>query len=176
MNDEPLFSPRPEPTTDPRRTTAADTGPESVPYNETLAQSPEQVQRTAAAVGRVEVTGYEIIGELGRGGMGVVYKARHIKLNRIVALKMILAGGHANARDIARFVAEAEAVAAVRHQNVIQVYESGEAQGHPFMAMEFLEGGSLASRLRAGGKMGPRAAAEVMEKVARGVQAAHDRG
>ena len=107
--------------------------------------------------------------------MGVVYKARHIKLNRIVALKMILAGGHANARDIARFVAEAEAVAAVRHQNVIQVYESGEAQGHPFMAMEFLEGGSLASRLRAGGKMGPRAAAEVMEKVARGVQAAHDR-
>ncbi len=180
MSDETQHSPRPAPpTSDPALTAAENARPsaESVPYADTLAQTPEQVQRTAAlASGRVTVPGYEIISELGRGGMGVVYKARHLKLNRVVALKMVLAGGHADARDITRFVAEAEAVAAIRHPNVIQVFDSGEAQGRPFMAMECLEGGSLAQRIRASGKMPPRAAAELVAKIASGVQAAHDRG
>ncbi len=146
---------------------------------ETLPHDPDRTAAasfTVAEPGRVAVPGYDLLGELGRGGMGVVYKARQIKLNRIVALKMILAGGHANASEIARFVAEAEAVAAIRHAHVIQVFDSGEADGHPYMAMEYLEGGSLSQSLRAGGKVSPRAAAELVQKVARGVQAAHDRG
>lgn len=172
MNDETRVAPAKTPATD------AETAPTlDQPGNdsETL---PQNLDRIAAltAPGRVAVPGYEILGELGRGGMGVVYKARQIKLNRAVALKMVLAGGHANPVEIARFVTEAEAVAAVRHPNVIQVFDSGEADGHPYMAMEYLEGGSLAQSLRASGKVPPRAAAELVLKVARGVQAAHDRG
>jgi len=108
--------------------------------------------------------------------MGVVYKARHLKLNRIVALKMVLGAQHADPRELARFVAEAQAVAEIRHPNVIQVFDSGEADGRPFMAMECLEGGSLSQRLRVAGKLEPHAAAELLTKIAAGVQAAHDRG
>ncbi|WP_227255111.1 serine/threonine-protein kinase [Frigoriglobus tundricola] len=122
------------------------------------------------------VPGYQILGELGRGGMGVVYKARHLRLNRIVALKMVLGARHADPRELARFVAEAQAVAEIKHPNVIQVFDSGEVDGHPFMAMECLEGGSLSQYLRAAGRLAPRAAAELLIKIAGGVQAAHDRG
>ena len=75
------------------------------------------------------VPGYEVLGELGRGGMGVVYKARQVSLNRLVALKMVLRAGHASEEERARFRREAEAVAALRHPNVVQVYEVGEAGG-----------------------------------------------
>ena len=143
--------------------------------NATLQHAPS-ASGAPHAPGRVQVPGYEILGELGRGGMGVVYRAKQVKLNRVVALKMVLAGGHANAAEIARFVAEAEAVAAVRHPSVIQVFDSGEADGHPFMAMEFLPGGSLHAKLKEKGKLTPDDAARLMAKVARGVQAAHDRG
>ena len=85
-----------------------------------------------------DVAGYEILAELGRGGMGVVYKARHRGLNRIVALKMILAGGHASEVDLKRFVAEAEAVAALQHQNIVQVYEIGQHNALPYMALEYV--------------------------------------
>ncbi|MBP3957480.1 protein kinase [Gemmata sp. G18] len=183
MSDETQHAPRAfAPPGDPTLTAAgtATGSAESVPHAETLAQTPDQIQRTAAAIAPPSlgsaVAGYEIIGELGRGGMGVVYKARHLKLNRIVALKMVLNSGHADARDIARFVTEAQAVADIHHANVIQIFDSGEAHGCPYMAMECLDGGSLAQRLRASGKMAPRAAAELVAKIARGVQAAHDRG
>ena len=183
MNDETQPAlPRPAPgTTDPAgpaaETAADDSAP--APHAETLAQTPTQAARAIGAVpppGRVFVPGYEVLGELGRGGMGVVYRARHLKLNRVVALKMVLGAQHADSRELARFVAEAQAVAEIKHPNVIQVFDSGEADGHPFMAMECLEGGSLSQRLRAAGKMEPEAAAELLIKVARGVQAAHDRG
>src|SRR5262245_34135512 len=93
------------------------------------------------------VPGYEILGVLGRGGMGVVYHARQLGLNREVALKMILGGEWADPRARARFLFEAEAVAAVRHPHVIQVYDFGEVDGRPFLATEYLPCGTLSSRL-----------------------------
>src|SRR5438105_1973523 len=87
--------------------------------------------------------GFEILGVLGRGGMGVVYHARQTKLNREVALKMILSGGHAGEDDRARFVAEAEAIAALNHPGIVQVYEFGTHAGQPYFALEFCPGGSL---------------------------------
>jgi WD40 repeat protein len=118
------------------------------------------------------VPGYEILGELGRGGMGVVYQARQLRPERLVALKMILAGGHAGEADLARFRAEAEAVARLQHPNVVQVYEVGEHDGRPFFSLELCGGGSLADRLR-GGPLAPREAAALVETLARAVHAAH---
>jgi eukaryotic-like serine/threonine-protein kinase len=119
--------------------------------------------------------GYEILGELGRGGMGVVYQARQTKLNRLVALKMILAGGHASPAALARFRAEAEAVAALQHPNVVQVYDYGEHDGLPYFAMEFVPGGTLAARVH-DRPLPAREAAALMAGIADGVQAAHTVG
>jgi hypothetical protein len=121
------------------------------------------------------VPGYEILGELGRGGMGVVYKARQVRLKRLVALKMILGGAHAGPRERARFHTEAEVVARLQHPNIVQVYEVGEHQGQPYMALELVEGGNLARLLR-GGPQPPRAAAGLVEVLARAVQEAHQQG
>ncbi len=108
--------------------------------------------------------------------MGIVYKARQEGLNRLVALKMILGGRRAGPKDLIRFLAEAEAVASIKHPNVVQVHEYGEADGRPFLAMEYLPGGSLADRLKREGRLDPRAAADLVAKLARAVQAAHDQG
>jgi WD40 repeat protein/tRNA A-37 threonylcarbamoyl transferase component Bud32 len=124
----------------------------------------------AAALG--EVPGYEVLDELGRGGMGVVYKARHKKLGRLVALKMILAGGHAGEAELARFRTEAEAIARVKHVHVVQIYEIGEHEGKPYFSLEYCPEGSL-SRKIAGTPMQPREAAELVERLARGIDAAH---
>src|SRR5262245_21292038 len=124
---------------------------------------------------RAVVPGYEILGELGRGGMGVVYEARHLKLNRVVALKMILAGDHASPELLARFEREAEAVARLQHPNVVQIYEVGEHEGHPYLALEFVPGGSLAARLTSE-PWAPDEAVLLVEKLARAVHEAHRRG
>jgi WD40 repeat protein len=105
--------------------------------------------------------------------MGVVYQARHIKLNRPVALKMILAGSHAGAADLARFQTEAEAIARLRHPNIVQVYEVGEHDGKPFFSLEFCGGGSLEKKL-GGTPLPPREAASLVETLARAMQAAHE--
>ena len=101
-------------------------------------------QRSSPALrGVVHVPGYEILGELGRGGMGVVYQARHLALKRTVALKMIRAGGHADEAELARFRTEAEAVARLQHSNIVQIHEVGECDGLPYLALEFVERGNL---------------------------------
>src|SRR5205823_187056 len=122
-----------------------------------------------------DVPGYEVVAELGRGGMGVVYKARQCSLKRWVALKMILAGGHADPAARARFRTEAEAVARLQHPNVVQVYEVGEHDGRPFLALEYVGGGSLARRPD-GGVRPEREAARLVEALARAVHHTHRSG
>jgi WD40 repeat protein len=121
------------------------------------------------------VPGYEILEELGRGGMGVVYKARHLALRRLVALKMILAGGHASRQDRNRFRGEAQAFAALQHPNIIQLYEVGEHDGLPFFSMEIVDGGSLKQKTR-GTPLPAREAAALIEKLARAMHYAHQQG
>ncbi len=116
--------------------------------------------------------GYEILSELGRGGMGVVYKARQIALNREVALKMILSGAHAGEEEMARFQTEAEAIARLRHPGIVQIHEIGADEGRPFFSLEFCAGGSLERKL-AGKPLPPREAADLVEQLARAMHAAH---
>ncbi len=126
------------------------------------------------ASGSIAVPGYEIEVVLGRGGMGVVYRARHLALKRTVALKMVLAGGHAGPRELARFRIEAEAVARLQHPNIVQIHEVGEGGGHAYLALEFVEGGNLAGKLD-GKAMPARDAARLVEALARAMQLAHSR-
>jgi len=118
------------------------------------------------------VPGYEILETLGEGGMGLVYKARQVKLDRIVALKMIRDGGHARADTLARFRTEAEAIARLQHPSIVQVFEVGEYDGQPFLAMEFCPGGGLDRKL-GGTPLSPRAAAALLETLAQAMEAAH---
>jgi WD40 repeat protein/serine/threonine protein kinase/tetratricopeptide (TPR) repeat protein len=131
---------------------------------------------TAATVAnRPTLPGYEILEELGRGGMGVVYKAMHIRLKRLVALKMILAGQHAGAEDRDRFVTEAEAAARLQHANIVQIYEIGEHDGRHYFSLEYVDGGSLDDHIE-GKPQPPRAAARLVEVLARAMYYAHVRG
>jgi hypothetical protein len=120
------------------------------------------------------VPGYEILGTLGKGGMGIVYQARRLALNRVVALKMILAGAHAGTEERQRFRREAEAVARLQHPGIVQIYEVGEHEGLPYLSLEYCPGGSLEKRL-AGTPLPPREAAQLVERLARAVQAAHEK-
>jgi serine/threonine protein kinase len=118
---------------------------------------------------------YELLEEIARGGMGVVYTARQVSLNRIVAVKMILAGHLASPMVIKRFRAEAETAATLRHPNIVAIHEIGEHDGHPYFSMDFIEGRNLAELVRAGPVPARRAAA-VMKIVAEAIHHAHERG
>ena len=121
------------------------------------------------------IDGYEVLGELGRGGMGVVYKARELRLNRVVALKMILAGNHASPDACKRFLAEAESVGRLHHPHIVQIFAFGDSDGRPFFAMEFVAGGSLAERLD-GTPRHPQDTARLVETLARAIHEAHRLG
>jgi WD40 repeat protein/Tfp pilus assembly protein PilF len=121
------------------------------------------------------VPGYEDLEEIGRGGMGVVYKARQIRLDRIVALKMILGAETASPKAHDRFQREAEAYARLQHPNIVQVFEVGAHDGRPFFSLEFVEGGNLAQKL-AGTPLSAAEAARLVHTLARAVHHAHERG
>ncbi len=121
------------------------------------------------------VPGYEILGELGRGGMGVVYLARQVRLQRPCAMKMILAGHHAGSAATARFLSEAETVAKLRHPNVVQIYTIGEHDGRTYIELEYVEGGSLAQKLD-GTPWAPLRAAAMLETLALATGEAHRLG
>ena len=107
--------------------------------------------------------------------MGVVYKARHRRLRRLVALRMVLAGAHVGRVGLARFRPEAEAVAKFTHANIVQIYETGEHEGRPFFSLEYVEGGSLDQHI-SDGPTTPRLAAQFVETLARAIEVAHRAG
>jgi serine/threonine protein kinase len=153
---------------------AATDAPASSPLGQSTVTFTGTAATAAPPPGHLAVPGYEILRELGRGGMGVVYQARHLALNRVVALKMIKAGEDADAAELARFRAEAEAVARLQHPHIVQIHEVGERQGRPYFALEYLEAGSLAAKLD-GTPWPPRKAAALVETLARAVHAAHEK-
>jgi serine/threonine protein kinase len=122
-----------------------------------------------------EVPGYEILGVLGHGGMGVVHRARQLKANRLVALKMIRAVENASPTERLRFQIETEAVARLQHPHIVQLYEAGEVRGQPFFSLEFCDGGTLTGQLKKQ-RPSPREAAGLIETLARAMHYAHLRG
>jgi WD40 repeat protein/serine/threonine protein kinase len=118
---------------------------------------------------------YEILGELGRGGTSVVYRARQVKLNRLVALKMLLNGQHAGTDELGRFRGEARALARLQHPNIVQIHDVGEHDGRPYFALELVDGGSLKERLT-GTPLPPRQAAQLVQTLAEAIHAAHQCG
>lgn len=135
----------------------------------------EEPDITAAIELPCRIGDYELLEELGRGGMGVVYKALHVSLNRIVAVKMLLRGRFASADDQARFRAEAEAIAQLDHPNIVPVYEVGQLEGHVYFSMKYVRGQTM-QQLLAGGPLDQNTAALLLAKVAKAVDFAHRRG
>ncbi len=119
---------------------------------------------------------YELLSEVGRGGMGVVYKARERGLNRVVALKMILASEWASVEEVRRFQSEARATARLRHRNIVAIHEIGEESGRHFFAMDFVEGESLSAIIVARGPLAPEQAARWMVSIAEAVHHLHEQG
>ncbi len=121
------------------------------------------------------IPGYEVETVLGHGGMGVVFRARQVRLNRSVALKMPLLGPWASPRALARFLREAKAIGGLHHEHIVQVFDAGEVHGQPYFAMELVDGGSLARRLEGQPQPSTRAA-ELVATLAGAVQVAHAAG
>jgi WD40 repeat protein len=121
------------------------------------------------------VPGYEILGVLGRGSMGVVYKALQLRLSRTVALKFVLAGRHASPTDLVRFLSEAEMSARLQHPNIVQVYDVGHHEALPYFTLEYVDSGTLAGRLK-GKPLAPREAAAFLARLAAAAGHAHEHG
>ena len=125
--------------------------------------------------GLPEIPGYTVEAILGHGGMGVVYKARQRALDRVVAVKMLLAGPFASPLELGRFRRETAALASLKHPNIVQVYDAGDVEGRPYLTMELIEGGSLAEKL-AGTPQPAREAADLVATLAGAVDVAHQAG
>lgn len=138
-------------------------------------RQPSVVATPHDAVPQAAFGKYDLLGELGRGGMGVVYKARQTDLDRLVALKMILSGHFVSAEQVTRFHTEARAAARLRHPNSVQIYETGEILGQHYFAMEYIEGESLSHRLLRG-RMPPEQAVRLLLPIARAVAHLHAHG
>jgi serine/threonine protein kinase len=150
--------------------------PDPQQFTGPFADSPDETPNVETDRGdRRAPPGYQILGTLGRGGMGVVFQARQVKANRLVALKMMLSGNNASDAERQRFQIEAEAVAKLDHPNIVIVYDVGEFDGLPYFAMEYCAGGSLASVLK-DHPLPARQAAEVIRQLALGVAHAHSQG
>jgi serine/threonine-protein kinase len=147
--------------------------PESASGDHTTPDGMRQGERSTPDL--PPIRGYEVQQVLGRGGMGVVYKAWHLRLQRPVAVKMLLAGAHAQPQELERFLREAETLASLHHTNIVQVYDAGNMDGRPYFTMEFVEGGSLAEKM-AGTPQPAHQAAALIACVAQAVDAAHHRG
>jgi len=145
----------------------------SPPPSSTLPETPEH--RADSARCEVSIPGFDMLGELGRGGMGVVHKVRQHGLNRVAVLKMLLPDRTPSADALARMKVEAESIARLKHPNVVDVYSFGTHDGRPYIVMEFLPGGNLAQRL-ARGKFSPREAADFVARLADAVEHAHRHG
>ncbi len=141
----------------------------------TIPFTPPSTDTTPAVLPR-DFGDFELLAELGRGGMGVVYKANQKSLNRTVALKMVREAHLASDADRARFRAEAEAAARLKHPNIVTVHEVGTADGQAYLCMEYVAGWTLAERLTKHGPLAPRDAARLVAAIARAVQHAHDQG
>jgi serine/threonine protein kinase/Tfp pilus assembly protein PilF len=175
LNDAPAASELPS-KTDLSGAEASDVGDRDPTGTASAAEREGAHSRRAPAPADYPVVfGYDVLKWLGEGGMGVVYKARHQRLKRLVALKMIRGGSQARADYFARFRIEAESVARLRHPNIVQIYDIGEAGGLPFVALELLDGGGLDDRL-AGNPQPGRRAAELMLTLAQAVNVAHQAG
>jgi formylglycine-generating enzyme required for sulfatase activity len=179
----PSFVTRPDPTrfeAPMDETASADRLPEESP-----AGAPAKLTRNIAAVPTdltpgesreyPEIPGYEILGICGHGGMGVVYRARQLGANRLVALKMLRGVEHASPTERLRFQIETEAVARLQHPHIVQLYEVGEVRGQPFFSLEFCDGGTLAEPLKKR-RPTPRESAQLIETLARALHYAHLRG
>ncbi len=142
---------------------------DTTPHSWPVAQPTQPTSR------HVVIPGYEILSELGRGGLGVVYLARDIRLNRYVALKMLLAERFASESFPKRLLLEAEATARLQHPNIVQIYEVDQHAGHPFLALEYISGGTLAAWMERR-PQDPRDAAQIIREVARAIQFAHEKG
>ena len=162
--------------------------PPAVPVDADAATLPPTARRESASAltydfppagppvtGLPRLPGYEILDELGRGGMGVVYRARHLGLNRVVAVKMILAGSFADDRLLTRFKAEAEVLARLQHPHIVQVYDIGTYEGKTYFTLEYIAGGSLDQHLHATPQP-PLDAAALIAQLADGIHAAHEQG
>jgi serine/threonine protein kinase len=173
MSDVPTINETPEPV--PPSATALDLGPRSPNLIDTrLANDPPRGQTFTVAMGQC-FGEYELLSEIARGGMGVVYRARQTALDRVVALKMILAGRLATADDVARFRTEAEAAAKLQHPNIVAVHDVGACDGQHYFTMEYIEGISLDQRL-AQGPLACKVAARYVRILARAVAYAHKQG
>jgi urea transport system substrate-binding protein len=188
-DDVPAQDPRPAPQNGPAPHNASDADSLFLGAGEApdpgLQPNPNEVGRVTRRVeGRIEpvgvqirqvVSGYEILEEIGRGGMGVVFRARQTGLDREVAIKMIQLGGSLSRAAIARFEMEATAVARLSHPNIVRVYDVGEVDGFPYLVLEYIRGGGLDGHLK-GAPLPVRVAADVIMRLARAIHYAHQQG